>query len=95
MGQKQKDAPIPGTETPSLSQQVSAPLRNFKVILQDKTIHSVAGKCSPHATPSCDTVGKKSINNFEVLMMANRRDNVSKTLNLQVFEAISTIPKKQ
>lgn len=71
MGQKQKDAPIFGTDTPSLSRKVDAPLRNCKVVLKNKTIYSVAGKhntlkqCqyNPKVTPSCDTVENKSINN--------------------------------
>ena len=42
--QTQKDAPISATDTPSLSQQVNAPLRDCKVVLEDISIHNVAGK---------------------------------------------------
>ena len=44
MDQKQKDARIPATDTPILSQKVIAPMRKCKVVLEDITIHSVAGK---------------------------------------------------
>ena len=64
MGQKQKDAPIPASYTPSLSQQVNTSLRNCKVVLKDISIHSAAGKhnmlkqCqgNRYTTPSRDTV---------------------------------------
>ena len=44
MGQKQKDAPIPATDSPSLSQKVIVPMRKCKDVLEDISIHSVAGK---------------------------------------------------
>ena len=44
MDQKQKDVPIPATDTPILSQKVIGPLRKCKVVLEDITIHGVAGK---------------------------------------------------
>ena len=42
MDKKQKDAPIPATDTPS--QKVIARMRKCKVVLEDTSIHSVAGK---------------------------------------------------
>ena len=66
MDQKQEDAPIPATDTSSLSRKVNAPLKNCKVFLEDIFFHSVAGKHNTlkqcqgdtHTTPSCDTVKK-------------------------------------
>ena len=74
MDQKQKDAPIPATDTPSLSRKVNVPLRNCKVVLDDISFGSVAGKhntlkqCqgSPHTTPSQGTVEKKSLQDLTV-----------------------------
>ena len=74
MDQKQKDAPIPATNTPSLSRKAIAPMRKCKVVLEDISIHSVAGKhntlkqCqgNPHTTPSHDTVEKKSLQDLTV-----------------------------
>ena len=43
MDQKQKDAPIPTTDTPSLSQKVIIPMTKCKVVLENISIHSVAG----------------------------------------------------
>ena len=68
MYQKQKDAPIPATDKSSLSRKVNTPLQNCKFVLEDISIHSVAGKhnmlkqCqgNPHTTPSRDSVEKKS-----------------------------------
>ena len=74
MDQKQKDAPIPTTDTPSLSQKVIIPMTKCKVVLENISIHSVAGnhntlkQCqgSPHTTPSRDTVEKKSLQDLTV-----------------------------
>ena len=69
MDQKQKDAPIPTTDTPSLSRKVNVPLRNCKVVLEDISFHSVAGKYKTlkqcqgniHTKPFRDTVERKSL----------------------------------
>ena len=74
MDQKQKDAPIPATDTPSLSGKVNVPLRNCKVVLEDISIHSVAGKhntlkqCqgNPDRTASRGTIEKKSLQDLTV-----------------------------
>ena len=76
MDQKQKDAPIPATDTPGLSQKIIAAMRKCKVVLEDISIHIVAGKhnrlkqCqgNPHMTPSCDTVEKKSLQDLTNIM---------------------------
>ena len=69
MDQKQKDAPIPVTDKSRLSRKVNTPWKNCKVVLEDISIHSVAGKhnmlkqCqgNPHTTPSRDSSEKKSL----------------------------------
>ena len=66
--EKQKDASIPVTDAPNLSRKVNVPLKNCKVVLEDISFHSAAGKhntlkqCqgNPHMTPSCDSSEKKS-----------------------------------
>ena len=76
MDQKQKDAPITETDTPSLNPQVIAPMRRCKVVLEDISIHIVAGKhnrlkqCQGNSqmTPSCDTVEKKSLQHLTNIM---------------------------
>ena len=74
MDQKQNDALTLATDKPSLSQKVNAPLKNCKVVLEDISIQSVAGKHNTlkqyqgnsHTTPSRDSVEKKSLQGLTV-----------------------------
>ena len=72
--EKQKDASIPVTDAPNLSRKVNVPLKNCKVVLEDISFHSAAGKhntlkqCqgNPHTTSSCDSVENKSLQDLTV-----------------------------
>ena len=74
MGQNQKHVLTPATDKPRVSQKVNAPLKNCKVVLEDISFHSVAGKhnplkqCqgNPHMTPSRDSVEKKYLQDLTV-----------------------------